>query len=130
MHNKHTLAPGKGPVICRSGHTAMPMRGCGQLLAEILQLHPRAQGEQGIDTLHLAESVLDMLTEYPWSDNVRELIHALERACLAAGQGDLILPGHLPTQMRVTVARHRVSRGREQSPESVPPPARDAARRT
>ena len=55
---------------------------------------------------------------------MRELIHALERACLAAGEGDLILPGHLPTQMRVAVARHRVSRGREQSPEPVPPPAR------
>ena len=75
----------------------------------------------------LAEPVLDMLMEYPWPGNVRELIHALERACLAAGQGDLILPGHLPTQMRVAVARHRVSRGREQSPEPVPPPARDAA---
>ena len=62
--------------------------------------------------------------EYPWPGNVRELIHALERACLAAGEGDLILPGHLPTQMRVAVARHRVSRGREQSPEPVPPPAR------
>jgi two-component system NtrC family response regulator len=72
----------------------------------------------------LAEPVLDMLMEYPWPGNVRELIHALERACLAAGEGDLILPGHLPTQMRVAVARHRVSRGREQSPEPVPPPAR------
>lgn len=75
----------------------------------------------------LAKPVLDMLMEYPWPGNVRELIHALERACLAAGQGDLILPGHLPTQMRVAVARHRVSRGRAQSPEPVPPPARDAA---
>lgn len=69
----------------------------------------------------LAETVPDMLFEYPWPGNVRELIHALERACIAAGQGELILPGHLPTQMRVAVARGRVSKGRVSAlPASLP----------
>ena len=36
-----------------SGHAAMPMRGRSRLLAEILQLHPRAPGEQRIDVLYL-----------------------------------------------------------------------------
>ncbi|MGE9984763.1 sigma-54-dependent transcriptional regulator [Desulfovibrio sp. SGI.169] len=75
----------------------------------------------------LAEPALDMLMEYHWPGNVRELIHALERSCLAAGQGELILPGHLPTQMRVAVTRSRVSRGRERAAEAAPPQARDAA---
>lgn len=63
----------------------------------------------------LSEQALDMLLEYAWPGNVRELVHSLERACLAAGQGDLIMPAHLPTQVRVAVARKRVSHGREKN---------------
>ena len=54
-----------------------------------------------------------MLMEYPWPGNVRELIHCIERACLAAGQGDLLLPVHMPTHMRVDEARRRMGRGQE-----------------
>ena len=69
--------------------------------------------------------------EYPWPGNVRELIHALERACLAAGHGDLILPQHLPTQMRVTVARRRVGEGRKQSTvQEAPMPEEMPGRKT
>lgn len=68
----------------------------------------------------LAEQALDMLLEYAWPGNVRELVHSLQRACLAAGQGDLIMPAHLPTQVRVAVARNRVSQMREQNPPVSP----------
>jgi len=73
----------------------------------------------------LSEPVLQLLLEYHWPGNVRELIHAVERACLSAGHAEMLLPGHLPTQMRVAVARHRVGHGREQSPPPIPPPGRD-----
>lgn len=62
----------------------------------------------------LSDAVLDMLLEYAWPGNVRQLIHCLERACLAAGQGDLLLPAHLPTQLRVDSVRRRLCR--EQHP--------------
>ena len=52
----------------------------------------------------LSDAVLDILLEYPWPGNVRQLIHCLERACLAAGGGDLLLPAHLPTRMRATAS--------------------------
>ncbi len=61
----------------------------------------------------ISGQVLDMLMEYPWPGNVRELIHCIERACLAAGQGDLLLPVHMPTHMRVDEARRRMGRGQE-----------------
>ena len=61
----------------------------------------------------ISGQVLDMLMEYSWPGNVRELINSTERACLAAGQGDLLLPVHLPTRMRVDEARRRMGRGQD-----------------
>ena len=63
----------------------------------------------------LSDTALEMLQTYAWPGNVRELVHAMERACLAAGHAEILLPAHLPTQMRVSVARHRVGQGREQT---------------
>lgn len=58
----------------------------------------------------LAQPLLDVLLQYAWPGNVRELIHSLERACLAAGQADVLLPAHLPTRVRVDAARRRAER--------------------
>ena len=43
---------------------------------------------------------------------MRELFHALERACLAAEHASLLLPAHLATGLRVAVARSRAGQGR------------------
>ncbi len=43
------------------------------------------------------------LLAHPWPGNVRELRNAVQRACLLA-RGDVILPEHLPPQIRRTVA--------------------------
>ncbi len=56
----------------------------------------------------LSDDALGMLLEYAWPGNVRELIHCIQRACLAAGKGDLLLPVHLPTHMRVDCVRRRM----------------------
>lgn len=42
------------------------------------------------------------LLAHPWPGNVRELRNAVQRACLLA-RGDVILPEHLPPQIRRTV---------------------------
>lgn len=68
----------------------------------------------------LSEPVMEFLLEYQWPGNIRELIHAIERACLSAGQSDMILPGHLPTSIRVAVARNRVEEGRGSYPAFIP----------
>jgi len=46
-----------------------------------------------------------IVTEYKWPGNVRELIQALEKALLSAKDEPLLYPKHLPTYIRIQVAR-------------------------
>jgi DNA-binding NtrC family response regulator len=59
----------------------------------------------------LAPAALQLLQRYPWPGNVRELRNALEHA-VAVSNGAVILPHHLPRELRET--------------ESTIPPAADA----
>ncbi len=45
---------------------------------------------------------------YPWPGNIRELIQALEKTLLTAGEESIIYPKHLPTYVRIQVARDQV----------------------
>jgi two-component system NtrC family response regulator len=42
---------------------------------------------------------------YPWPGNVRELVQALEKALLSAKDEPMLFPKHLPTYIRIHVAR-------------------------
>jgi two-component system NtrC family response regulator len=44
-------------------------------------------------------------SHYPWPGNVRELIQALEKALLASKEEPILYPKHLPTYIRIQVAR-------------------------
>lgn len=46
-----------------------------------------------------------IVTEYKWPGNVRELIQALEKALLSAKDEPMLYPKHLPTYIRIHVAR-------------------------
>ena len=48
----------------------------------------------------------DIMTEYKWPGNVRELIQSLEKALLAAKDEPILFPKHLPTYIRIQVARN------------------------
>jgi two-component system NtrC family response regulator len=48
----------------------------------------------------------DIVTEYKWPGNVRELIQALEKALLSAKDEPMLFPKHLPTYIRIQVARN------------------------
>ncbi len=52
-----------------------------------------------------------MLKNYSWPGNIRELIQALERTVASAQYEDILFPNHLPTRIRVEVARKTVSNG-------------------
>ncbi|MEI9892591.1 MAG: sigma-54 dependent transcriptional regulator [Chthoniobacter sp.] len=54
----------------------------------------------GAHPRQLAPATLDLLQRYPWPGNVRELRNALEHA-IAVSNGGVILPHHLPREMRV-----------------------------
>ena len=66
-----------------------------------------------------------MVTEYKWPGNVRELIQALEKALLSAKDEPMLFPKHLPTYIRIQVARSSfpkklASRGKPEIRSSVP----------
>jgi len=63
---------------------------------------------------------LDLLLSYPWPGNVRELIHALERTLISARYERVLFPKHLPTHIRVQVARS--SAGEKETEGSTPAP--------
>lgn len=65
---------------------------------------------------YITEGCLETLLAHDWPGNVRELFHAMERACVAAGNSEELYASHLPTELRVAVARGRVGGLRTQSP--------------
>ena len=48
----------------------------------------------------------DVVAGYQWPGNVRELVHALEKALLSAKEEPMLFPKHLPTYIRIQVARN------------------------
>jgi two-component system NtrC family response regulator len=67
----------------------------------------------------------DAVTQYPWPGNVRELIQALEKALLSAKDEPMLFPKHLPTYIRIQVARSSflkrpASQGKSELRSSVP----------
>jgi len=47
----------------------------------------------------------ETVTAYAWPGNVRELIQALEKALISAKEEPMLFPKHLPTYIRIHVAR-------------------------
>ncbi|MGA2532142.1 MAG: sigma-54 dependent transcriptional regulator [Candidatus Aminicenantales bacterium] len=67
----------------------------------------------------------NVVTEYPWPGNVRELIRALEKALISAQDEPMLFPKHLPTYIRIQVARSSFSKkpaghGKPEIHSSVP----------
>jgi two-component system NtrC family response regulator len=68
----------------------------------------------------------DIATRYPWPGNVRELIQALEKALLSAKDEPMLFPKHLPTYIRIQVARngfHKRSANQEKPETSTTVPS-------
>lgn len=49
--------------------------------------------------IQISPEALQLLMDYSWPGNVRELENVIERA-IAIGQGDILLPQHLPKELR------------------------------
>ena len=61
----------------------------------------------------------DALAVYNWPGNVRELVNALDAAIAVAGQDPILFTTHLPTNMRIQIARASLSK--DQSDKSCSP---------
>ena len=76
----------------------------------------------GIEPKEFSPEFLDLLSAYPWSGNVRELINALERSLISARYERVLFPQHLPTHIRVQLVRSSLEdKGLEESPASPSP---------
>jgi two-component system NtrC family response regulator len=60
----------------------------------------------GIESKGGSPEFWDIVTGYKWPGNVRELIQALEKALLSAKDEPMLFPKHLPTYIRIQVARN------------------------
>ena len=59
----------------------------------------------GIPAKQASPEFWEIVVGYQWPGNVRELIQALEKALLSAKDEPMLYPKHLPTYIRINVAR-------------------------
>jgi two-component system NtrC family response regulator len=67
-----------------------------------------------------SKDFFEVLGDYDWPGNIRELINTLEHAVGAAGSSHLLYAQHLPPLVRAKVARARVSGPSEKAPPKEP----------
>jgi two-component system NtrC family response regulator len=90
----------------------------------------------GIVAKHASPEFWETVTAYPWPGNVRELIQALEKALISAKEEPMLFPKHLPTYLRIHVARSAFPErtARQEKPEirigvpDVPPQLKEIRR--
>jgi two-component system NtrC family response regulator len=68
----------------------------------------------------VSPELLETMAAYEWPGNVRELINTLERAITTAHDQPVLFSRHLPTHIRVKIARKALTR--EITAEELPVP--------
>jgi two-component system NtrC family response regulator len=86
-----------------------PLRECRGDLKE-LTLHYMGTLCQrfGLEPKGFSPEFWSTISNYKWPGNVRELIQALEKALLSAKEEPILYPIHLPTYIRIQVARNGI----------------------
>ncbi len=99
-----------------------PLRDRREDIRELIRHYvPKLCENYGIPEKRISVELIDVMMRYQWPGNVRELIHALERSISGATQDPVLFPKHLPTNIRVGVARASV--GETSNGDSAPGPA-------
>jgi two-component system NtrC family response regulator len=101
-----------------------PLRERGQDLADLVNHHlQRLCQRYKIRAKGLSPDFLEALASHRWPGNVRELVNVLERTLASALEDTILYPYHLPTYLRVQLARASV---RKDAPDEHPPEAAPA----
>ncbi len=88
-----------------------PLRKRKEDIRELVMYHMAKLSERyGVGTKGFAPEFLDSLAAYDWPGNVRELVNALERALTVARREPTLFAKHLPTHIRVSLARAAVTK--------------------
>ena len=86
-----------------------PLRQRSKDIPELVWHYSRKICEQyGIKPKGFSPDFIDALSSYEWPGNVRELVNTLESAVSQAQQVSILFPQHLPTHLRVQMARASV----------------------
>lgn len=78
----------------------------------------------GMGPKGFAPEFFDALHAYDWPGNVRELVNAVEQAMAVAKDEPTLFPKHLPTEIRVKIARSSITRDTEGP--TLPSPGRES----
>jgi two-component system NtrC family response regulator len=83
-----------------------PLRDRLEDIKDIVTYHlPRICDRMGIRMKRTSPEYIEHLLSYGWPGNIRELVSALERSVVAAKFEPILYPQHLPTYLRVKLAR-------------------------
>jgi two-component system NtrC family response regulator len=103
-----------------------PLRERPEEIKDLVTYHMAKMCERyGIEMKEFSSDFFDVLAGYHWPGNVRELVNALERALITARHERVLFPKHLPTHIRVHMARISVEKltaetGKIDSPKVFP----------
>jgi two-component system NtrC family response regulator len=105
-----------------------PLRECLEDIKELTLHYMKILCDRfGIGVKGFSPEFWDAAANYKWPGNVRELIQAMEKALLAAKDVPILYPKHLPTHIRIQVARNGVhkkkSLNRDKPGISAPTPS-------
>ncbi len=88
-----------------------PLRECREDIMELSIYHvAKFCGRLGIETKGFSPEFFDALTSYDWPGNIRELFNTLEGALTLAGDDPTLYSRHLPTHIRIWMARASVGK--------------------
>ncbi|MHC1699522.1 MAG: sigma-54-dependent transcriptional regulator [Humidesulfovibrio sp.] len=88
-----------------------PLRELGEDIPAIAAHHlERICRDSRLGQKTLSWDLKGFLREYAWPGNVRELIHVLEAMVACAPDEEMLLPAHLPQELRIQMLRARVGR--------------------
>jgi two-component system NtrC family response regulator len=88
-----------------------PLRERKTDIKSIILFHlPRLCNRISKDIKEISDEYFDDTMLYQWPGNVRELVNALDRSIIAARNEKTLFPQHLPTYLRIFLARERATR--------------------
>jgi len=88
-----------------------PLRERSEDIKELVKYHvDKLCDRYRMDPKGYSPDFFDALVSYNWPGNVRELVNALDAAIAVAGHDSKLFSKHLPTNMRIQMARDSIER--------------------
>ncbi len=91
-----------------------PLRDRGGDIRELTSFHlSRLSSQYGVPPKVASSDFYDVLDNYEWPGNVRQLFNVVEQAFVAAGTGNTIYAMHLSDALRIKMAKSNLKKGED-----------------